>query len=167
MRPRRRPRVGFAWLAKPDGMNVFIPVLLGAGALLSAVAWAVERLARATAGRAAERGLAGQLAALDLPAGRPPRRRGRSARPPPRTNAMKRAMATVALLAALGVGIVVMADATQNRPDVRPAGSITTVDFTVSTRDYQRGETAAATALWAVCSATIGGTVSPSSRAGR
>ena len=74
---------------------------------------------------------------------------------------MKRAMATVALLAVLGVGIVVMADATQNRPDVRPAGSITTVDFSVSSRDYQRGDTAAATALWAVCSATIGGTVSP------
>ena len=74
---------------------------------------------------------------------------------------MKRVLATVALLAALVVGIVVMADATQNRPDVRPEGSMTTVDFTVSTRDYQRGETAAATALWSVCSATIGGTVSP------
>jgi hypothetical protein len=74
---------------------------------------------------------------------------------------VKRALATVALLAALVVGIVVMADATQNRPDVRPAGSMTTVDFTVSSRDYQRGDTAAATALWAVCSATIGGTVSP------
>jgi hypothetical protein len=63
------PRVGFAWLAKPEGMNVFIPVLLGAGALLSGLAWVVERLARATAGRAAEHGLAGRLAALDLPAG--------------------------------------------------------------------------------------------------
>jgi hypothetical protein len=47
---------------------VFIPVLLGAGALLSGLAWVVERLARATAGRAAEHGLAGRLAALDLPA---------------------------------------------------------------------------------------------------
>jgi hypothetical protein len=74
---------------------------------------------------------------------------------------VKRALATVALLGALAVGIVLMMEATQNRPDVREAGSITTVDFTVSTRDYQRGETAAATALWTVCSATIGGTVSP------
>ena len=63
------PRVGFAWLAKPDQMSVFIPVLLGAGALLSAVAWVIERLARATAGKAAERGLAGRLAALELPTG--------------------------------------------------------------------------------------------------
>ena len=63
------PRVGFAWLARQDRMGVFIPVLLGAGALLSGIAWVVERLARATAGRAAEQGLAHQLATLDLPAG--------------------------------------------------------------------------------------------------
>jgi hypothetical protein len=44
-------------------------VLLGAGALLSGVAWVVERLARATAGRSAEQGLARRLGALDLPAG--------------------------------------------------------------------------------------------------
>jgi hypothetical protein len=74
---------------------------------------------------------------------------------------VKRALATVALLAALAVGIVLMMEATQNRPDVRPEGTITTVEFTVSTRDYQRGETAAATALWAVCSATVGGAISP------
>ena len=63
------PRVGFAWLARPDGMNVFIPVLLGAGALLSGVAWVVERLARFTAGRAAEQGLARRLGNLELPTG--------------------------------------------------------------------------------------------------
>jgi hypothetical protein len=63
------PRTNFAWLARPDRTNVFIPVLLGAGAVLSGLAWVVERLARATAGRAAERGLARELGALDLPAG--------------------------------------------------------------------------------------------------
>ena len=63
------PRVGFAWLARPDQMNVFIPVLLGAGALMSGVAWVVERLSRATAGRVAERGLAQRLGSLELPAG--------------------------------------------------------------------------------------------------
>ena len=62
-------RVGFAWLARPEGMNVFIPVLLGAGALLSGVAWVVERVARSTAGRAAEQGLARRLGALELPTG--------------------------------------------------------------------------------------------------
>lgn len=62
-------RTRFAWLARPEGMGVFIPVLLGAGALLSGLAWIVERLARATAGRAAESGLASQLAALEFPSG--------------------------------------------------------------------------------------------------
>jgi hypothetical protein len=63
------PRTGFAWLAPTDRMDVFIPVLLGAGAVLSGVAWTVERLARVTAGRRAEVGLARRLAALELPAG--------------------------------------------------------------------------------------------------
>lgn len=61
-------RAGFAWLARPNGMNVFVPVLMGAGVLLSALAWVVERIARVTAGPAAERGLATRLGALDLPA---------------------------------------------------------------------------------------------------
>ena len=47
---------------------MFIPVLLGAGAVLSALAWVVERVARATAGRAAEAGLASRLGRLELPA---------------------------------------------------------------------------------------------------
>jgi hypothetical protein len=63
------PRTSFSWLAHPERTNVFIPVLLGAGAVLSGLAWVVERLARATAGRAAEHGLARQLGDLDLPAG--------------------------------------------------------------------------------------------------
>ena len=32
--------------------------------------------------------------------------------------------------------------------------------FAVDTRDYQRGDRAAAQAVWAVCSATVGGDVS-------
>ncbi len=48
---------------------MFIPVLLGAGAVLSGLAWVVERVARATAGRNAETGLARDLGALDLPHG--------------------------------------------------------------------------------------------------
>jgi hypothetical protein len=61
------PKVSFAWLSNPNRSNVFIPVLLGAGAVLSGLAWIVERVSRATAGRGAERGLARQLGALDLP----------------------------------------------------------------------------------------------------
>ncbi len=46
---------------------MFVPVLLGAGVVLSALAWVVERLARVTAGAALERGLAVRLAVLSLP----------------------------------------------------------------------------------------------------
>ena len=63
------PRTQFEWLTRTDRTNVFIPVLLGAGALLSGLAWLVERVARSTAGRSAERGLARDLSGLDLPAG--------------------------------------------------------------------------------------------------
>jgi hypothetical protein len=62
------PKVKFDWLSRPDQMNVFVPVLLGAGVILSGLAWLVERLARATARPAAERHLAGRLDRLRLPA---------------------------------------------------------------------------------------------------
>jgi hypothetical protein len=61
-------RKSFAWLSKPEHMNVFVPVLMGAGVLLSGVAWLVERVARATVTPMAERTLAGQLDELALPA---------------------------------------------------------------------------------------------------
>jgi hypothetical protein len=61
-------RVGFAWLSRPEHMNVFVPVLMGAGVVMSGLAWMVERLARATASPLAERGLAARLDGLELPA---------------------------------------------------------------------------------------------------
>jgi hypothetical protein len=61
------PRTTFSWLAKPEHTNVFVPVLMGAGVVLSGVAWLVERVARATVRPAAERGLAHRLDTLALP----------------------------------------------------------------------------------------------------
>jgi len=63
------PAKPFAWM---DGTrsNVFIPVLLGAGAVLSALAWVVDRIARATAGPALDKRLAHKLSSLHpLPGG--------------------------------------------------------------------------------------------------
>ena len=71
-------------------------------------------------------------------------------------------MKALAVLAAvlLGtLGALGLADLTQNRPDPVEAGTATVVSFDVDTRDYQRGDGAAAQALWAVCSATVGGDV--------
>jgi len=62
-------RVTFAWLTRPDRSAVFIPVLMGAGVVLTGVAWVVERLARFTTRPLGEQHLAGQLVDLDLPPG--------------------------------------------------------------------------------------------------
>lgn len=73
---------------------------------------------------------------------------------------MKRLVVVLTAIVALAAGVFGMRELTQNRPDVVRAGSATTVTFSVSTRDYQRGEPAAADALWAVCSSTVPGHVS-------
>ena len=60
----------FEWLSPRSGrLGVFVPVLIGMGVVASGLAWLVERLARATAGPALERGLAARLSALAWPAG--------------------------------------------------------------------------------------------------
>lgn len=69
--PRSEP---FAWLppanvANGHGLSVFVPVLLGAGVLLSGVAWVVERIAHLSAGPVAESRLVRRLDTLALPPG--------------------------------------------------------------------------------------------------
>jgi hypothetical protein len=64
------PREPFAWLRRePDQLSVFVPILLGAGVMLSGLAWIVERVARFTAGPTIERVLAKRLETLSLPPG--------------------------------------------------------------------------------------------------
>jgi hypothetical protein len=74
---------------------------------------------------------------------------------------MKRVVIFVAVTLGLVVGVKAMADATQNRPDEAVAGTTSVIEFSVSTHDFQRGESAAATALWGVCASTVPGDVSP------
>jgi hypothetical protein len=62
------PARPFAWLGRQQ-TGVFVPVLLGAGVVLSGLAWIVDRVARLTAGPTIERGLARRLSALRPPAG--------------------------------------------------------------------------------------------------
>ena len=57
------PARPFAWM-EPQQTNVFVPVLLGAGVVLSALAWVVDKVARLTAVPTMERGLARELATL-------------------------------------------------------------------------------------------------------
>lgn len=64
--PASRP---FAWLdpARARGTNVFVPVLLGAGVVVSGLAWLVERVARAVARPGMEQDLARSLDAIAYP----------------------------------------------------------------------------------------------------
>ncbi len=57
----------FAWLEVRDGTQVFIPVLLGGGVLVSGIAWVIEKLGAKTARPVFERGLAARLSALAFP----------------------------------------------------------------------------------------------------
>jgi hypothetical protein len=60
----------FAWLERSMGRtNVFVTVLLGAGVLLSAVTWLVDKLASRTAVSGLEQGLARRLAPAAFPTG--------------------------------------------------------------------------------------------------
>ncbi|MFN2503935.1 MAG: hypothetical protein ABR540_06860 [Acidimicrobiales bacterium] len=62
------PHHPFAWLQpRQDRFGVFVPILMGVGVVASALAWVVERLARATARPALERGLAVRLQPLAWP----------------------------------------------------------------------------------------------------
>lgn len=62
------PSDPFAWLRpRSDQFGVFVPILMGVGVVASGLAWIVERLARATARPAMERGLADHLRVLAWP----------------------------------------------------------------------------------------------------
>ena len=147
------PKVSFEWLSRPDHTSVFVPVLLGAGVLLSGVAWVVERLARVTAGPALEKGLSLQLGPFALPTGalwgaEPAPARKRSLAP-------HLAAAAVALL--LGsVGVDQLGDLTQDRPDpVRPDQE-SSVLISASGKVTPRTPLEATQALWGSCTTQLG-----------
>jgi hypothetical protein len=54
----------FAWLRQPQQLNVFVPVLLGAGLIASGIAWLVERIARLTGRSNTSASLSADLADL-------------------------------------------------------------------------------------------------------
>lgn len=146
------PRPPFAWLA-PDRVGVFLPILLGAGVLASAAAWAVESLARATAGPALERRLAFRLTAFALPA-------GGLLGPPPAGPAVtaRRPLARwwwwvggVVAVALLAAGIDELSDATQSRADVPRPGVQTVIELELHGELAGELPTRVATSLWHSC----------------
>lgn len=150
------PKSRFRWLTGDGDLQVFVPVLMGAGVLFAGIAWLVERLARMTARPALEQGLAYRLAPLDMPSGPlsapldvtvpAPRAVIRRARVPV-------AMATLALLIAMSIDV--LGDLTQNRPDARPLGGSGLVTLEVNRNGFTRPRLEAARSLWAACSGTV------------
>ncbi|WP_067450003.1 hypothetical protein [Actinomadura macra] len=147
----------FGWL-EPDGdaYRVFIPVLLGAGIVVSGLAALVERLAAAF-GRGGRSGTLGRVRlpdALEPPPGgvlagapdlAPPR--------PDRTAWLRAAAVTLAVLLVTALVVDELAERTQDRPDRPVAAAASTVVIEAATR----GETGATTVeplvvrLWEYC----------------
>lgn len=146
----------FAWLDPAGGrMGVFVPILMGAGVIVSAIAFVVEKLSGAVAGGpAADRPRvaigppvpAGGLLAEPATTG--------GATPPPARSSLAGAIVLFLLgvLAFPAVGLV--ADATQSRPDPHP--DRTTIHVVVRVRDARDDATQGAGALWAACQGRVG-----------
>src|SRR5918996_350051 len=106
------PRRHFAWLTDSDKTNVFVPVLMGAGVVISALAWAVERVARRTTRPALERRLAVRLAPIALP--EPGAAAAAVPAPPP---PMRRILGAAIVETVAVVSIVALAGDTESPPD--------------------------------------------------
>jgi hypothetical protein len=154
-----RPARHFSWLARrSDRLGVFIPVLLGAGVILSGLAYLVERLAAGLAGPLADRRSAAQ-APLALPLGSgfatdaPARNR-----PGPRARALARTLGWLVLAATAALAIVatvdVLADATQSRPAPAPLLGTTEITLLVEQKQLARPPEQVAEALWLACRTT-------------
>jgi hypothetical protein len=118
----------FAWLRDSATQhNVFLPVLLGAGVIASAVAWLVEAVARRTVHPVLDRPAAAGLARLAFP---PDGLLGEPG-PVPAPRKPRRwllVLAAVAVTIGMGLTIDVLADATQTRPDDLAEGVVTVID---------------------------------------
>ena len=147
----------FKWLTGDGELHVFIPVLMGAGVLFSAIAWVVERLANVTARPALERGLEARLAPLALPEGGflAPVARLEAPAPGRLWRRYRGVIALVALSVVVVYGIKVLGDLTQNRPDAPATAGSGLITLDIERRGYGRSDLTAARSLWGACSVTL------------
>ena len=151
------PRRHFAWLTDQAKVGVFVPVLMGAGVVISGIAWCVERLAASTARPLLERRLAMRLAPLGLPEGglTGTASIAVSVAPSSKRHVYKRMFVGLLLVTATMLGIDALGDLTQDRPDLVTGGS-TTMTLDISVRDADLGGTmSAAQTLWFACRGTV------------
>ncbi len=158
---RRSP---FAWLDPGEGgLGVFIPVLLGAGVILSALAYLVERVSRFTAAPVAEHDLARRLSTIASPVDslvaepgstRPPAdaiegRGHRAGRNPVRRVAFWVTVAVV--VAAVAIGINAVREATMTTPEPVETDSALVVVLDVDTREAFGSISQLVEALYVAC----------------
>lgn len=155
----QRARRHFEWLRADSGrLGVFVPVLLGTGMILSAVAWLVERIAGLVAGRSVDRSTA-RSAPLHMPLG------AGQADPVdglalPTAAGLSRRRRTAAFLAAVllavaGIGVESVRRLTQSVPESGTGGR-TVLEIAVRTR-MDRTASDVAAALWGVCRERLDG----------
>jgi hypothetical protein len=153
-----RPARPFAWLREMASgqTSVFVPVLLGAGVILSGLAFVVERIAAFVAAPRADHratppsvalelppaGLLGSAAATDRPAVR-------------RARGIGRRVVTLAVAGVLVASAVdLLADATQSRPSARVPDTSTVIELAVEQR-RPAPAVEAAEALAVACQGTL------------
>ncbi len=158
---RRSP---FAWLEPdPTRMGVFIPVLLGAGVILSTLAYLVERIARFTAAPVAEHDLAARLATLNPPAEglvpppgatHGPALVAADASAPRQRDPLHRValwVTVVVAVAAVAIGIAALRDATMSTPDPADPDAVMVLTLDVDTREAFGSVDDLAEALYVAC----------------
>jgi len=152
----------FAWADKQASqLNVFVPILLGLGLVLSALAALVEKLARATAKPHLERRLAGRVDGMAPPAslitdnpwdgGRAPTHEHTPAPPRSVRKVIIRAVEGVAVILVLGLSVQALGDAAQTRPDEVRDDERTVLVIDVRSGRARTSMTDAAATIWGVC----------------
>jgi len=165
------PRQRFAWLEESArSTNVFVPVLLGAGVILSLIASAVERVAAKTGRPVLERGLVSRLEPLaPLPGGllssAPPGQERRGGARPSQRRWLNRLF--VIAVVALGVfatmqAVDLIGDATQTRSDPSTPGVALEITLSVQTKGRVPSEDETAEALWVACRGVLNRSVTAS-----
>lgn len=154
----------FAWLEPGRDRGVFVPILLGAGAILSFLASVVERVSGALARPSLGPGELDRLG-VHLPLGDPVvtvvhdgpplRRRGRGV-----------LVGCLALVVAVGV-VEGLRQLTQSRPGDVLAEGTTQVDVVVEQRRVFQSPELVVLELWGACRSRLGSGVSPTSVVGR
>ena len=160
------PGVGaphFPWLEQPRDRGVFVPILLGAGAILSFLASVIERVSGVVAHTGLDPGELERMG-VRLPLGDAVEMPGVVDAPPRRR--FRRVSAAVLGVLCIAVAVEGLRELTQSRPgDVMLEGT-TVVEVIVQQRRAVQDPTVVVVELWGACRSRLGTGVSPASVAG-